>query len=143
MKLSVFFLCVAALVLAGCSALKPVVAQMNSVSPLAEVAVAALEVQYKKDLQASADPEKVRKCYAPAFEAYRAFRSSYESAKAALALAASLENAGALADAEIASAVKAVTQAMLAFDSFKRLSQGDLSCGFLKQSVDSTAGQPA
>tara|TARA_B100001778_G_C18508345_1_gene592996 strand:- start:320 stop:751 length:432 start_codon:yes stop_codon:yes gene_type:complete len=143
MKSFLFVLATLALLAAGCSPLRPVVSQLNYVAPFADVALEALEAQYEKDLRAADDIEKVRKCYEPAFEAHRAFVASFNSAKAALALAASLENAGAVADVEISSAIKAVTEAIKAFDAFKRLSQGDMSCGSSKLLGESFAGQPA
>lgn len=143
MKTTIFFLLIFSLVLAGCSPLSVVVERMNHVTPLADTAVELLEARYKADLRAASDPDAVRKCYDPLFEAHRAFLASFIAAKQALSFAASLENAGAIADVEIASAIKSVSEAIKAYDAFKRLSEGELSCGSSKRLGASTAGQPA
>lgn len=146
MKISFIILAAVALFLAGCSPLGVVVDQMNAVTPAANFAIDSLEAQYKADLRAADDPAKVRDCYAPAFEAHRAFVASWEGARQVLAFAASLENAGAIADAEIGSAVRAITETSKAFEAFERLSKALKDkdrCGSSKHLAESTAGQPA
>jgi len=143
---SLLILITVALILAGCSPLGVVVDQMNLVTPAANTALDVLEAQYKADLETSEDPEKVRDCYASSFEAHRAFVASWSAARETLAFAASLENAGAVADVEIAAAVKAITEASKAFEAFKRLStalQEGSICGSSRRLAESTAGQPA
>ena len=142
----IIILAAVAFLLAGCSPLGVVVERMNAVTPVANSAIEMLETQYKADLRASSDPERVRTCYAPAFEAHRAFVTSWDAARQTLAFAASLENAGAVADVEIGSAVRAISGASKAFEAFERLSAALKEkdrCGLSKLLVESTAGQPA
>ena len=146
MKTSFIILAAVAFLLAGCSPLGIVVERMNAVTPVANSAIAMLEAQYKSDLRASSDPERVRACYAAAFESHRAFVAAWDTARQALAFAASLERAGAMVDAEVGAAVRAISGAGQALEAFERLTaalKDKDRCGFSKLLVESTAGQPA
>lgn len=139
MNTSMFFLVAVALFCAGCSPLGSIVGQMNAITPVADAAILALEDQYKSDLKAADDPEKVRRCYAASFEAHRAFVESWAAAREAVAFAASLENAGAVAVDEIGMAIRTVESAVKAYESFRKLVDGELRCGSLTSSEEFTA----
>ncbi len=110
----------------GCSPLAVVVRDLDRSAEVANMTLGHLEAAYAAEL-ATGEREAVRRRYAAAFAAHRAYVLAWEVARSTVRLASQLEAAGAADAMALGEAVRMARAAVDACAAFERLAAGLLA----------------